>query len=195
MESKFTSADAVAALSTDITGEDSQDSSAQRFGAFVEHYQHAVFGFLGRMGFSQADSEDIAQEVFLKAWRYRRSYNPQKAQPSTWLFTIARNAAISKFSSKRAVEVPLDTVDIAAETQHQPERQLQNEQTRLALAKALRQLPLDDRCAIALFYIDDLSSADAASILQCKTATFKTRLSRARNKLKLILDDRDEMND
>ncbi len=183
MESKFSNTDAVSALSA---------NDPQRFRVVVEQYQHSLFGFLGRMGFTQTDAEDIAQDVFLKVWRYRASYNPAKALVSTWLFTIARNTALSKLQSYKPAQVPLHEVELKAAVRHQPEQVLSQQQSQQTLLSAIQQLPVDDRSAIALFYIDELSVAQAADILQCSTSAFKTRLSRARNKLKTIFDELDD---
>ena len=191
MESKFSTTDAVAALSADSANPD----AVQLFGAFIEHYQHGVFGFLGRMGFTQVDAEDLAQEVFLKVWRYRASYDPKKAQPATWLYTIARNTALSKLSVASREHISLAEIEISADPHHQPDYQLQQLHEKKKLSAAIQQLTPDDRCAIALFYIDELSGAQAAGILQCSASAFKTRLSRARNKLKTILNKRDESYD
>ena len=65
------------------------------FGALVTRYQDSLFGFLGRMGFEQSVCEDLAQEAFLRVWKNRDKYNADKASVSTWLFTIARNLALT----------------------------------------------------------------------------------------------------
>lgn len=178
MESNFSNTDAVAALSSD-------DPDA--FRALVEHYQHALFGFLGRMGFAQADAEDIAQDVFIKLWHSRARYNADTAQVSTWLFTIARNAAVNKLKRVSCKQIPFHEVEIEAENRYQPDQLLLQQSQSQRLSIAIQKLPIDDRSAIALFYIDELSIAQAASILDCNPNAFKTRLSRARNKLSIII--------
>jgi RNA polymerase sigma-70 factor (ECF subfamily) len=183
MESEFSNTDIAASLNAD---------NPQQFRAVVEHFQHAVFGFLGRMGFTQADAEDIAQEVFLKVWRYRASYNPAKAQVSTWLFTIARNTAITKLQQTGNAHVCIEDIEVSANSDSQPEQQLLQHQQQQTLLRAIHRLPVDDRSAIALFYINDLTTAQAADVLECSVGTFKTRLSRARNKLKVIFDELDK---
>lgn len=184
MESEFSDTDAIAALCTD---------QPQRFSAFVSHYQYPLFGFLGRLGFSQADAEDLAQDIFLRAWKYRHTFNPDKARPSTWLFTIARNTAINLFNQRRPELAETNETAAIADPLAQPDRGLQRQQQQQLLSGALAQLPLDDRCAIALFYLNDLSSAQSASVMQCSVAAFKTRLSRARSKLKAILISMDAL--
>lgn len=178
MESQFSSAEAVATLASD---------DPELFRAFVDHYQHPLFGFIGRMGFSQADAEDLAQDIFLKAWRYRASYNPDKARPSTWLFTIARNTAIDKLQAAAKEHTATTETEPAASSAHQPDYQLQQHQAGATLSQALLRLSIEDRCAIALFYTEEMSGAQAASIMQCNASAFRTCLSRAREKLKAIL--------
>jgi len=67
----------------------------EAFSALVARYQDSLFAYLGRMGFSQAVCEELAQEAFLRAWINRDKYNADKASAATWLFTIARNLALS----------------------------------------------------------------------------------------------------
>lgn len=181
---EFSNTEAIAALAA---------NDPQQFRLLVEHFQYSLFGFLGRMGFSRQDAEDIAQDVFLKVWRYRASYDPAKARVSTWLFTIARNTALSKLQGNAAQGakvqlVPEYDVELTADKHREPDQQLLQRQARQQLTNAMQQLPLDDRSVIALFYIDELTSAQAAAILQCSPNAFKTRLFRAREKLRVIFD-------
>ncbi len=183
MESNFSNTEAILALAA---------SDPNGFSPFVEHFQYPLFGFLGRMGFSQTDAEELAQEVFIKVWRYRASYLSDKSTVSTWLFTIARNTALDRLKKNRlrnpADDQSLpDVEEIAEDPLQQPEARLLQQQTQRQLTNAISQLSPDDRCVIALFYIDDLSSTQAACVMQCSTSAFKTRLSRARSKLKTIL--------
>ena len=112
-------------LSNDITELQSDDPVV--FGRFVKKHQKLVFSLLGRMGFSQADAEDLAQDTFLRAWNNRKSYQPDRAKISTWLCTIARNVALNEIDkkSRRPVgsdEEP-DTV-ITTDSTSSPEHQL-----------------------------------------------------------------------
>ena len=69
------------------------------YAALIRLYQGPLFGFLGRMGFSQALAEEIAQEAFLRAWQNFHQFDPSRAQFVTWLFAIARNLALTELSS------------------------------------------------------------------------------------------------
>src|SRR5262245_46016451 len=74
------------------------------FRLLVERYERRLFGFLRRFLPSTADCEDIAQDVFLSAYRNLASYRPETAQFSTWLLTIARNKCLNALSKRRAAE-------------------------------------------------------------------------------------------
>jgi len=68
----------------------------QAFAPLVERYQRSLFSYLGRMGFSQAQAEDLAQETFIRAWQHLGQYDAHRAEFSTWLFTIARRLALNE---------------------------------------------------------------------------------------------------
>src|SRR5450631_3877590 len=88
----------------------------QAFAEVVKSYQRLLFGFLGRMGLSQAQAEDLAQETFVRAWQSLGSYRPELGKFSTWLFTIARNLALTELGrAYRVLEQPIS--DEAANTQ------------------------------------------------------------------------------
>jgi len=164
------------------------DSAA--FALIVEHFQRPLFGFLGRMGLTQSAAEEVAQESFLRAWRNIHNYQPARANFSTWLFTIARNLAVNElsrqaYSSQWTTEDAL--LDIAC-GRAQPLDVLLASGRRRSLRKALLSLPLTDRRALALAYVEDLDLASIARIEGCSTAAIKVRLHRARQRLKQLLE-------
>jgi RNA polymerase sigma-70 factor (ECF subfamily) len=162
----------------------------QAFAELVAHYQRPLFGFLGRMGLSQPHGEEIAQEAFLRAWKNLGDYDPKIAGFSTWLFTIARNLALKELSRASSQQEQLageDLPDIACE-RPQPPDELANAQQRRRLQAALQKLPLPDRSALALVYVQALELAAVARIEGCTVAAIKTRLHRARQKLCDLLE-------
>ena len=171
--------------SSELTDLQSDDPVA--FGRFVTAHQDMVFGFLGRMGFAQEDAEDLAQETFLRVWRNRQSYEPGRAKISTWLCTIARNVALTEIDkrTRRPYSTKTDT-DTLATDEPGPDQKFDSSATTDQLNAALIQLPIEDRSAIALHYVDGLSARDAAQVTGCHTGTYRTRLSRARKKLQTI---------
>src|SRR5947209_18397869 len=84
---------------------DHDDAAA--FGELVDSYQHRLVGILAHLVGRADEAEDLAQEVFLRVYRTRKTYHP-KAKFSTWLFTIANNLALNaRRSHQRKPTVPL----------------------------------------------------------------------------------------
>ncbi|MBM3257334.1 MAG: RNA polymerase sigma factor [Candidatus Liptonbacteria bacterium] len=81
-----------------VTDEDNRRSSIDEtnFPKFVETYEVSLVGFLCWLGFSEQDAKDLMQETLIKAWVNRGSYDPCKGRLTTWVWTIARNVAMSQ---------------------------------------------------------------------------------------------------
>jgi RNA polymerase sigma-70 factor, ECF subfamily len=158
------------------------------FAELVDMYQGPMFGFLGRMGLGRAHAEDIAQETFLRAWTHLPSFDAERAQFGTWLFTIARNLAYSALQNPaRLYEAQVEEPPEQACEQPGPAQTLERAQQHALLQSALRQLPLADRSALALVYVHELALADVARIEGDSLAAIKTRLHRARCRLRELL--------
>jgi RNA polymerase sigma-70 factor, ECF subfamily len=158
------------------------------FAELVDLYQRPLFGFLGRMGIAQAQAEDIAQETFLRAWQHLPDFDPSRAQFGTWLFTIARNLACDHLqSAPRQHETVLADMPESACRQPGPAQTLDSAQQHAALQAALRCLPMADRSALALVYVHELALADVARIEGDSVAAIKTRLHRAKRRLRELL--------
>lgn len=157
----------------------------QEFEARVERLQAPLFAYLGRLGFDQRTAEDIAQDTFLRAWRATAQFDESKAQYSTWLFRIARNVAFDAMRQRqKSIETSntdqvMDAPDTSAvsDTVHM-------EQLQQRLQVALSCLSADDQETIALSGVEQLTNDEAAAIVGCTTSTYRTRLSRARARLK-----------
>jgi RNA polymerase sigma-70 factor (ECF subfamily) len=160
----------------------------QAFAEIVDHFQRPLFGFLGRMGFSQAQAEDIAQETFVRAWRELHRYQAERAQFSTWLYTIARNQALNALqsASQRREVADADAPEQASE-QAGPAQAMERTQQHARLQAALRRLPMPERSALALVYVHELALTEVARIEGDSVAAIKTRLHRARQRLKTLL--------
>lgn len=151
------------------------------FGELVTRYQHALFGFLGRMGLSPSTCEEIAQETFLRAWVNRARYDPDKAAVSTWLFTIARNLALSHLKKKRIEITGEPDQDRSADKGADPSHQFDHHESINRLRQALNTLSAEDREVIATCYTPEIENT--SDVLSCSAGALRTRLSRARKRL------------
>jgi RNA polymerase sigma-70 factor, ECF subfamily len=169
-----------------IAGCRAQDPLA--FRAFVVAHERMVFALLSRMlGAFAPDLEDLAQETFLRAYRAFPSFDPEgPAKCSTWLLTIATRLALDARKKRRLVLGEVEEGERRA-ADSTPEIHAQRRELGRALADAMDALPDDQRTALVLADAHGLSMAEIAAALDIPEATAKTRLFRAREKMRGML--------
>lgn len=151
--------------------------------ALLERFQGVVFGLCYRMLSHREDAEDVAQEVFLRAFRSLKGWDPERPL-RPWILTIAANRCRT-FLQNRARQ-PAAT-EFAAETAAVDVRPSDlGEELQLALDE-LRE---DYRICFTLFYQQELSIAEISEILDCAQGTVKTWLHRARHQMAEFLQRR-----
>lgn len=171
------------------------DGDHEAFGQLVETYEKQVYNLCLRMCGNPEDAHDLAQEAFIKAWRGLRFYKSEAAF-STWLYRLTSNVCIDFLRrQKRRPTVSLTVREDGEEStelevediQSQPEEQVLHNEVRTEIAKAMDQLEDEFRMILTLRVIDELSYEEIAEIMDLKIGTVKSRLARARLKLKKIL--------
>lgn len=157
--------------------------------AFVVRYQGTVFAFLSRTLGAGPHIEDLAQEVFIRACRALPRFDGGRAaRPSTWLFTIASRVAIDARKKRRLPTQPLET-ELAVHASSTPETERRRAEIGLAVARAARELPDDQRDVFVLAEFHGLEMKEIGSVLSIPESTAKTRLFRARERLRALLQD------
>jgi RNA polymerase sigma-70 factor, ECF subfamily len=162
------------------------------FAQLVVAHANRVYGALRRFGLEPAEADEVAQEVFLRAWRGLPRFE-ERAQLSTWLYRIAFNEAQRRLArrarSPTAEPGNDDTIASLPEaTQLGPEARALDREFEALLAAALARLPADWRAAVVLRDIEDLSTEEAAAIVGVRQAAFKSRLHRGRAELRTLLE-------
>lgn len=164
------------------------------FAELVVAHADRVYGLLRRFGLDPAEAGEVAQEVFLRAWRGLPRFE-ERARFSTWLYRIAFNEAQRRLSRRPpapAVADPASDADLIASIPDVaaagPEAQTLDREFERTLEDALAQLPDEWRSAVVLRDIEGLSTHDAAEIAGVREAAFKSRLHRGRMQLRGLLE-------
>jgi RNA polymerase sigma-70 factor (ECF subfamily) len=155
--------------------------------AFVQLYSRhrdRIVAFARRMLRDQAQAEEAAQEVFLKLYRARASYEP-KSRFSTFLYRIATNHCLNVQARLERKLVRRDRAvdDEAAPRSADQHHSLEQSRLRDALAAALEKLPDRQRAALLLVHYEGLSYREAAESIDVSEAAIKSLIHRARTAL------------
>ena len=157
------------------------------YAELVNRYQAYVFTLVLRMIKSREDAEEVAQDVFIKAYRSLADFRGD-SKFSTWLYTIASTTSIT-FLRKRKLDVhSLDTekvFEVADSRDSGLRANMIEQKSRVNMVnEAIAMLSPDDAEIITLFYKAEQNLEEISRILRLQTNTVKVRLHRARTRLK-----------
>jgi RNA polymerase sigma-70 factor, ECF subfamily len=169
-----------------------QRGEQELFGFLVERHQRRVFSIIYHLVRRRDEVEDIAQEIFFKAFQAIRSYNFESSF-ATWLSRVAVNHCYDYLRRVRSSRVHYFW-EVADETRLQLEARAERmggealdpeEQSALKdiTGKLLDRAPADDRVVLVLKELEDLSVEEIAEILELNVSTVKVRLHRARKRM------------
>ena len=167
-----------------------QQQDPMAFRAFVARHERMVFALLSRMLGHGPEVEDLAQETFVRAFRAFPEFDPKgPAKVSTWLLTIAVRLALDSRKKRKLTVVELDdeTANTKVASTTTPESSLEQRQLGDALSAAAATLPDDQRAVLILSDLYGLAQAEIAGALEIPEATVKTRLFRAREKMRAAM--------
>jgi RNA polymerase sigma-70 factor (ECF subfamily) len=165
------------------------------FGYLLDKYRTPVVHFLYRMVHQQAVAEELAQEVFLRVYRARKSYRPT-AKFTTWLFRIATNVALNALRDGRmrwlrevSAEEESASPQLAQFADPLPtaEQSMLEEERCRKIRQAVDGLPEKQRLAVLLHKYQELDYAEIAGILGCSESALKSLLFRAYETLRVKL--------
>ncbi|MFZ1932660.1 MAG: sigma-70 family RNA polymerase sigma factor [Thermoguttaceae bacterium] len=176
-----------------------RDDNAAAFEELVARYQGRLMTVLMHLVGKREQAEDLAQEVFLRVYRARKTYEPG-AKFSTWLFTIANHAASNALRNQsRRHEVtlrahdsgpmgarPLDKM-LQTSSGQIPARQLDKAEMRDIVRMSVETLGERQRMAVLLSKFEGMSYAEIAQVMEITPQALKSLLSRARENLREVL--------
>ena len=163
--------------------------------AFVRRFQTRVFGLALTILRDRAEAEEVAQDVFVRAWRRADAYDPRRGEVATWLLAIARNVSIDHARVRRSDPVGVDPTVLLGD-RADPDRS--PEERRIAAADAARLwaaiecLPAEQRRALLLAAFQGLTARDIGALDGTPIGTVKTRIRAAMLKLHGLLEVRDD---
>jgi RNA polymerase sigma-70 factor (ECF subfamily) len=181
---------------TSVQTPPTEPARSAEFTTFMRAFQDMVFSTAARLLGSDAQAEDIAQEVFVRA--YAQFDQLRMSQTiGGWLKTVATNLALNHlrryrarwrtFSEIRSQQNEEDSGDMDVPVPDTLLADLSNEQQRALIEQALRELPTDQRAALVLYHFEDLSYQEISTRLGASLAKIKTDIRRARMALLPLL--------
>lgn len=157
------------------------------YNACVENYLNMVYRISLHYFGDREDAEDVTQDVFLKLFSYQGKFETEE-QKKAWLIRVTTNLCHSYFRKPfRKRRTTLDEEEWKKIADNSPDEQ--DVVDRKAVFDAVMSLPEHYRIIIYLYYYEEYSIGQISNTLQIKETTIQTRLSRARDKLKIALAD------
>jgi RNA polymerase sigma-70 factor (ECF subfamily) len=157
--------------------EAAQHGSTEAFSRLVDRHQQALRGFLRRACRDWALADDLAQETFLTAWSRLNRLSPG-GNVRAWLCGIGYNKCLTALRSDRRARRREDdygkAASVAAST---------SPEDRMALERAMADLPLEQRACVALCLAGEFSHTEAADALNLPLGTVKSHVARGRARL------------
>jgi RNA polymerase sigma-70 factor (ECF subfamily) len=166
-----------------------QSGDVELFGILVKRYEAKMLRYARRFLFNYDDSEDLVQEVFLKAYINIKSFDASK-KFSPWLYRIAHNEFINAIKKKGKEPLPFFNPDIFlphAVSKENADKDIHKKETRHMLDKCLDKLEAKYREPLVLYYFEDLSYKEIADILHIPVSTVGVRIGRAKKAMKEML--------
>ena len=156
-----------------------QDDPRERFTAAVTEHRRAMYRAARALLASDADAEDAVSEAILRAWQAFGQLCDEKALKG-WLIKITVNCAYEHHRRGARVTYTDDLEPLAggAEDKHD-----------FGLWDAVCRLPEDYRVATVLYYYEDMTTAEIAKTLGVREGTVRSRLARARSRLRTLLEE------
>lgn len=169
-----------------------KDGDMQAFESLVDKYKQPVINLIFRMLHDLDEAEDLAQNVFVRAYQSAERYEVS-ARFSTWLFTIARRLCLNEL--RRRGRHPAESLEASQEHEESPRQyedaktfsppdQFLHRELEQKIQEALNELPEKQRLAILMCRTDEHSYEEIAKALDCSVSATKSLIHRGRETMK-----------
>ena len=169
---------------------------SEAFAELVDQYKGKLFHLAYRMLGNRQEAEDAVQETFMRMYEHLHRYD-NRHKFSTWIYRIATNLCIDRLRRRKAVYSldagvaegdGLDGYSMLPSTEPAADEVMILSETQRHVRKALDELPVKYKAAMALKYYQDMSLQEISDILNIPVATVKTRIHRGREYMRRKLE-------
>ncbi|HNY18455.1 MAG TPA: RNA polymerase sigma factor [Flexilinea sp.] len=173
------------------------------FNQLVMIYQTAVYNTALRIVYDEDRANDLAQTAFISAWQHMDSFKGDSFKP--WILRITINACYDELRrQRRHPSVPLEPVSTEDDEENedvhwlmdpspQPSQTTETNEMIQAVENCLNRLPFDYRSVLLLIDVQELDYQEASEVLDKPLGTVKSRLFRARQKMRDCLKEKGEL--
>ncbi|MCK9401681.1 MAG: sigma-70 family RNA polymerase sigma factor [Bacteroidales bacterium] len=161
------------------------------FAPLVNRYKDLVFTIAMNITRNREDAEEVAQDVFLKAFQKLAGFRKESSFP-TWLYRIAYNESISKVRKNRIKTLDLEEEIMEIIPDEEVEEEiagLDEQEQKQVIIKILDKLPEIDRVLVTLFYLNNQPITEISEVTGLGESNVKVRLHRVRKKIYLELQE------
>jgi RNA polymerase sigma-70 factor, ECF subfamily len=176
-------------LMADFLQRIAERGDVEAFRQLFQSYAPRVKSYMMRQGADANTAEELAQETMLTVWRKAGLYSGDKGSATTWIFTIARNLRIDRLRRELTwISLPEGHAEQPS-TDALPDDILSEQERKVRVQQALKQLPADQLEVVSLSYIEGLSHSEIADRLRLPLGTVKSRMRLAYQKIRELVED------
>ncbi len=171
-----------------LMGRVAQSHDRQAYAQLFDHFAPRLKSFMMRKNASAELAEDLVQDAMIAVWTKAGLYEPSKGSVTTWVFTISRNLRIDRI--RRDVHMPMTELgdyDEPSEAAEGEELLVRKQEDGL-VARALANIPDEQRQVLLLSFVEDLPQSEIAQKLAIPLGTVKSRMRLAYGHLRRILE-------
>jgi RNA polymerase sigma-70 factor (ECF subfamily) len=158
----------------------------EAFDLIVERHRRLVYQVCYRFVGNHEDASDLAQDVFVRAFKGLRRFKGQSSL-GTWLYRVAVNTSLNRTAVRRPESQPLETTEVVDRSANDPLRQLVTGERVASVRRAIQQLPPKQRATLILRVYQELSHEEIAAILGGTVGAAKANLFHALGSLKRLV--------
>ncbi len=167
--------------------------SQAAFHVFARRYVARYLAVAQRIIGNSSDAEEVVQDALLRIWLHAPEWRAGSAQVSTWVYRIVVNLALDNLRRARGRWVSIDEAEQAADPAPDAQMMVEGRQLETFFAVAIAELPVRQRTALTLCYLEEISCSEAAEIMEISVSAMEALLVRGRRtlrtRLKRLADD------